>query len=329
MNSAERASANGWLRIGVIQLVRSPWAMRSSSCRKRARPTVATSACWPLARRSGMNTQRARRKSPAERHHRRQPKAAASSGRRRQARQRQRRHRAAIAARRGQFAEGEVDPPDQAVDQRIGGGEQGVDRRRAAGRRAPSGERKRRDFGTTGALLQAAERRRVGGAAFRGREPVADEDEEPRLVERLAVERQRDQIARLPRPSGLAKAAGGEMRVRARFAGRRRGEADGEAAAVRVGALADDVDCARRRASAPAAPCGRAGPDRSRAPVEQPATRPAARRTTRSRIMRRAFAPRAASAWRDCRRPPSRTTVGDCSWSCRRRASRRHGRRSV
>ena len=58
----------------------------------------------------------------------------------------------------------------------------------------------------------------------------------------FAVERHGDQIARLPRSSGLTKAAGGEMAL-GLFAGRRRGKPDGESAAVRVRALADDVDC--------------------------------------------------------------------------------------
>ena len=46
----------------------------------------------------------------------------------------ERRHRRRVAARRGDFAEGEIDPSDQAVDQRIGRRQQRVDRRRAADR---------------------------------------------------------------------------------------------------------------------------------------------------------------------------------------------------
>ncbi len=54
--SSARASANGWLSCGLIQLDRSPCARRNSSRKKSARPTVATSTCWPRAWRSGMNT---------------------------------------------------------------------------------------------------------------------------------------------------------------------------------------------------------------------------------------------------------------------------------
>ena len=122
---------------------RSPCARRRSSRRNSARPTVATSTCWPRAWRSGMKTRPRRGEAPDRRDRGGEREGGGQQGGGRRADHGQRRDRRRVAAGRGQFAEGEIDPPDQAVDQRIGGREQRVDRRRAAGRRAPSAARRR------------------------------------------------------------------------------------------------------------------------------------------------------------------------------------------
>ena len=141
-----------------------------------------------------------------EREGRRQQRSRGKAG------ERQRRHRRRIAAGGGELAEGEIDPPDQPVDQRIGRRQQSVDRRqRQAVERhlKPIGEASRH----AERAAEVAERGRVGGAAFGRRQPVADEKEEPRVGERRAVERQGDEIARLARPARLAEPAGYDMRL--------------------------------------------------------------------------------------------------------------------
>ena len=66
-------------------------------------------------------------------------------------------------------------------------------------------------------------------------------------------------------------------------------------------------------------------------PLLTPATIAAAKRTMRRnhrrRLNPRASAPQAAAAWRDCRKPPFRTTAVGCSCCDHRTASRRPGRR--
>ena len=120
--------AKGSFRIGLIQRSLPPWVRRRNSCRNRERPTAATSACWPVARWSGRKDEaaggdakgdsRGDRQQKGERH--RTP--GRESGGEKHAEGR------GIAAGGGKFAEGEVDPPDEPIDQRIGRREQRVDR---------------------------------------------------------------------------------------------------------------------------------------------------------------------------------------------------------
>ena len=181
-----------------------------------ARPTVATSACWPVAPRSGSNTQRlaaiphSAGDRAAERQRGRQDR------RRRLAGGEQRAERRRVAAGRRKVAKGEVDAADQAVDQRIGGRQQRVDRRqRQAVERllqaVGGGVRQARQLG------DVAERRGIGVARFRRRQPEAHEEVEADVAERLAVDRQRDQFVGAQRAAWLAEAAVGEM-VRGRDA---------------------------------------------------------------------------------------------------------------
>ena len=58
MKSPERARPNGALSIGLTQTGRLPCERRRNSSMNIARPTLATSACWPVAPRSGWKTQR-------------------------------------------------------------------------------------------------------------------------------------------------------------------------------------------------------------------------------------------------------------------------------
>ncbi len=62
-----------------------------------------------------------------------------------------------------------------------------------------------------------------------------------RLADRLAVEGEPDEVARLPRAAGVAESAGRDDGA-GRLAGRFRGKSDVEAAAVGVGALAEHRD---------------------------------------------------------------------------------------
>ena len=157
----------------------------------------------------------------------------------------QRGDRRRIAARRGQLAESEIDAPDQAIDQRVGRRHQRVDRRQRQSVQRhlqPVSERTRQD----GERAYVAERRRIGCAAFRRRQPIADEKVERGFRDGPAVERQRREIARLARPSRLAKAAGGDMIPRF-GAGRLGAERDAQAAPVSVRSLRQNGDPRVRR----------------------------------------------------------------------------------
>ena len=236
----------------------------------------------------------------------------------------QRAERRRIAAGGGEVAEGEVDAADEAVDQRIGGRQQRVDRRQRQAverllQRIGGGARQARQFG------DVAERGRVGVARFRRRQPEADEEVEADVAERPAVDRQRDHFVGAQRPAGLAEAAVGEMgrsrRRRDRVDRRRAGRARRE---IRAGSRTSMVESGGETAGSAIRQRRAWSVSTSR---EQPASAKAASRTAKSRLTRRAPAPRDGAAWRGCRRLPSRTSGGGCSWSRRRTASRRRRRR--
>ena len=122
-----------------------------------------------------------------------------------------------------------------------------------------------------GDAADVAERGGVRGAPLGGREPVADEKEKPRVGQRLAVERQRHEIAGFMRPAGLAKAAACDMRF-GRLAWPPGQEGDQKSPAVRIRPLRFDPypnAFRRQRRERHAAKPGLVGLERRRAAREQ------------------------------------------------------------
>ena len=147
--------------------------------------------------------------------------------------------RGGISARRREGAEGEIDPPDDPVNQRISRREQGVDRHH---RQAV--DRLLQDIGDPRRQVReardVAERGGVRRARLGRREPETVEKIAVGFAERRAVDLDADEVGRARRPPRRAKPAGREMRDIA-AAGRPCVVGDFDPAAVPAFALR--VDC--------------------------------------------------------------------------------------
>ena len=240
MNSPERPSAKGWLSSGSHPA--RPVALGDSHelLQEEGQPDGRHQRLLALGVTQRNEDTSGGGEAPAGSDESRQREGGRQQGGGGEACKRQRGHRRRVAAGGCELAEGEVDPPDQAIDQRIGRGQQGIDCRQRQ-----SVERHLQRVGDVARQFrraaEVAKRGRVGGAALGRRQPVANEKIKSGPGQRLAVERQRDEIAQLARPPRLAEPAGRRVRLRV-LAGRLGEEGDGKAPAIRVRPLRLDGD---------------------------------------------------------------------------------------
>ena len=216
MKSCARASAIGWLNVGGVQRSRAPCEMRRNSCTESATAAVAIRIGWPRRWRacSGAMTTRPDQHAPGGRDRRRQHEGECKAGDGIADPKRDRPRDPAncpIGAEHGDLAEGQIDTPDEAVDQRIGGREQ----------RVHGSERERihkllQRIGGGRRDLWHLRCRRGYALPLRLAQPEALEIEEPRFPERALVGLDRHEVEPVALERGSAEATGSEVRLAAR-----------------------------------------------------------------------------------------------------------------